>query len=97
MSDLVVNPKDGFSYDTVHIMFVSGSISRCCQTFTELCHRLQDQVTGTHYRKVPKFSDARQFCCYLPKNPTKSPNIRIVCQKDVNGIANSEDHDQTAP
>ena len=25
------------------------------------------------------------------------PNLRVFCQKDVNGIANSEAPDQTAP
>ena len=47
--------------------------------------------------KVPKFSDARKLCCYLPYTQTKRPNLRIFCQKDANGIANSEDPDQTAP
>ena len=28
--------------------------------------------------KVPKFSDARNLCCYLPKIQTK----RVCCQKD---------------
>ena len=49
------------------------------------------------YRKVPKFSDARKLCCNLPKIQTKSPNLRVFSQKDANGIANSEDPDQTAP
>ena len=49
------------------------------------------------YRQVPKFSDARKLCCNLPKMQTKSPNLRVFCQKDANGIANSEDPDQTAP
>ena len=48
------------------------------------------------YRKGPKFSDAR-ICCNLPKIQTKRPNLRIFHQKDANGIANSEDPDQTAP
>ena len=48
------------------------------------------------FRKAPKFSDARKLCCNLPKIRTKSPNLRIFCQKDANGIANSEDPDQTA-
>ena len=47
------------------------------------------------YRKVPKFSDARKLCCNQPKIQTKRPNCRIFCQKDANGIANSEDPDQT--
>ena len=49
------------------------------------------------YRKVPKFLDARNLCCNLPKIQTKRPNFRVFCQKDANGIANSEDPDQTAP
>ena len=38
-----------------------------------------------------------KFFCNLPKIQIKRPNLRIVCQKDANGIANSEDPDQTAP
>ena len=49
------------------------------------------------YRKVPKFSDTRKLWCNLPKIRTKSPNLRVFSQKDANGIANSEDPDQTAP
>ena len=49
------------------------------------------------YRKVPKFSDARTFCCYLPKVQTKRPIFGVFHPKDANGIANSEDPDQTAP
>ena len=49
------------------------------------------------YRKVPKFSDARKLCCNLPKIQTKRPNLRVFCQNGANGIANSEDPDQTAP
>ena len=51
------------------------------------------------YRKAPKFSDARKLCCNLPKIQKKRPNLRVLvfCQKDANGIANSEDPDQTAP
>ena len=46
---------------------------------------------------LPKFSDARKLCCNLPKIQTKRPNLRVFHQKDANGIANSEDPDQTAP
>ena len=49
------------------------------------------------YRKVPKFSDARKRRCNLPKIQTKRPNLRVFLQKDANGVANSEDPDQTAP
>ena len=47
--------------------------------------------------KVPKFSDARELCCKQPKIQTKLPNLKILCQKNENGIANSEDPDQIAP
>ena len=49
------------------------------------------------YCKVPKFSDTRKLCCNLPKIQTKRQNLLIFWLKDANGIANSEDPDQTAP
>ena len=49
------------------------------------------------YCKVPKFSDTGKLCCNLPKIETKSTIIRVFSQEDANGIANSEDPDQTAP
>ena len=33
----------------------------------------------------------------VPKIQTKRPNLSLFCHKDANGIANSEDPDQTAP
>ena len=57
-----------------------------------------NQETGqTTHRKVPKFSDARKLCCNLSKIQTNKLNFRVFHQKDADGIANSEDHDQTAP
>ena len=49
------------------------------------------------YLKVPKFWDAGSHCCNLPKIYTTRPNLRVVCPKNANGIANSEGPDQTAP
>ena len=49
-----------------------------------------------HYCKIPKFSDVRKLCCNLPNIKKKRPNLRVFHQKDANGIANGEDHDQTA-
>ena len=49
------------------------------------------------YRKVPKFLDTRKLRCNLPKIQTKRPNLSLFRQKDANGIAYSEDPDQTAP
>ena len=52
------------------------------------------EVTGM-YRKGPKFLDTRKLCCNLPKFRTKS--LTVLSQEDANGIAKSEDPDQTAP
>ena len=49
------------------------------------------------YRRVPKFSDTRKLCCNLPKIQINRQNLMIFRLKDANGIANSEDPDQTAP
>ena len=54
-------------------------------------------IQNNRYRKVPKFWDARNLCCNLPKIQTKRPNLRVFRQKDSNGIANGVDPDQTAP
>ena len=40
---------------------------------------------------------SQNFCCNLPKIQTKRSNLRVFCQNGANGIANSEDPDQTAP
>ena len=48
------------------------------------------------YRKVPKFSDTRQPYCNSPIIQTKRQNLEVFCQKHANGIANSEEPDQTA-
>ena len=52
-------------------------------------------VTQRHiyYCNVPKFLDTRKLCCNIPKIQIN----RGFPQKDANGIANSEDPDQTAP
>ena len=61
-------------------------------------YRVAYSATCTQvYRKVPKFLNARKFCCNLPKIQTKRPNHRVFSQNVANGIANSEDPDQTAP
>ena len=78
------------------------TIDKTCENVF-LCHNVNDIVLHKFcdkdviYSKVPKFSDARKLCCYLPNTQTKRPNLRIFCQKDANGIANSEDPDQMAP
>ena len=37
------------------------------------------------------------FAVHLPKIQRKRQNLSVFRQKDANGIANSEDPDQTAP
>ena len=50
------------------------------------------------YRKVPKFLDARNLCCNLPKIKKRGQTyLSVFCQNGANGIANSEDPDQTTP
>ena len=53
--------------------------------------------TFIYHNRGPKFSDARKLCCNLHKIQTKRSNLRVFHKKDANGIANSEDPDQTAP
>ena len=47
--------------------------------------------------KSLNFRTSKKHCCNLPKNQTKRPNLMFFPKKDTNGIANSEDPDQTAP
>ena len=50
-----------------------------------------------HYRKIPKNSDTRKICCNHPKIRTKWLYKWEMCPKDIDGIADSVDPDQTAP
>ena len=54
-------------------------------------------LADNDYRKVPKFSDRRDFAVIHLKFKQKRPILKIFYQKHANGIANSEDLDQTAP
>ena len=47
--------------------------------------------------KFLNFRMPENFCCNLPQIQTKRPNLWIFHLKDVNGFANIEDPDQTAP
>ena len=58
---------------------------------------IEEADTAFDYCKVPKFLIAKKLCCNEPEIQTKRPNLRVFHQKDVNGIANSEDTDQTVP
>ena len=86
MSDLVGNPEYRFSHNEAHIISDLWCVCACAA-----------HMASTEYRKVPKFSDTRKLCCNLSKTQTKRPNLKVFCQKHANGIANSEDPDQTAP
>ena len=58
---------------------------------------IQRRGVRMNYSKVPNFLDARKLCCNLPKIQTRRPILRVLHQKNANGIANIEDPDQTAP
>ena len=49
------------------------------------------------YCKVPKFLDTRIFAVIYLKFKQRGQTFSVFCQSDTNGIANSEDPDQTAP
>ena len=50
------------------------------------------------YCKVHKFWDARNFCCNYLEFKQKVAKFKwVLCQNGGNGIANSEDPDQTTP
>ena len=49
------------------------------------------------YRKVPKFSEARNFAVIYLKFKQRGQTLRYFVKKHADGIANSEDTDQTAP
>ena len=57
-------------------------------------------VLSCKYSRTVKFLNFRtldNFAVIYPKIQTKRLNLRVFHQKDVNGIANSADPDQTAP
>ena len=69
-------------------------------TYTNLPEQLRMVARSLKFQmycKAPKFSGTRKLCCNMPKIQTKRQILRVFCQKDANGIANSEDPDQTAP
>ena len=47
------------------------------------------------YRKIPKFSDARKFCCNPSKVQIKRSFDRNYCEQSADGKTNSVDPDQT--
>ena len=47
--------------------------------------------------KIPENQKIKKFWPNLPKTQSQRPNLRVFCQKDANGIANSGDPDQTVP
>ena len=51
----------------------------------------------TTYRKFPKYSDTQKICCNHSKIWTMRLYHWVMCPKDVDGMANSVDLDQTAP
>ena len=50
-----------------------------------LCRWSADMFSIHRFRKVPKFSDTKNFCCKLPNIQTKRPNLRLFCQNGAKG------------
>ena len=57
----------------------------------------RDQDQNYNTVKILNFPTPEIFAVILPKIQTKTLNLREFHQKGANGIANSEDPDQTAP
>ena len=58
-------------------------------------NRNKNQVSTPHV--IPKFSDNLKIRSYYPQIQTKAFFHREMPPKDADNVANSEDHDQTAP
>ena len=56
-----------------------------------------DKLDNTIYRKVPNFRMPENFVVIYLKFKKRGQTLWYFVQKDANGIANSEDPDQTAP
>ena len=52
----------------------------CTSAHTSYYDKGADQTGNCKaYCKVPKFSDARNLCCNLPKIQTKRPKLKVFC------------------
>ena len=58
---------------------------------------MQRICTKVLYCKVPKFRTPKIFAVSYLKFKQRGQNLRVFCPNNVNGIANSEDPDQTSP
>ena len=57
------------------------------------CCIIKDEIMN--YRKVPNFRTPENIAVIYLKLKQKGPNLRVFHQKDLNGIANGEDPDQS--
>ena len=62
-----------------------------------LCAQVYDRRKRNFCKMSANVIAPRKLCCNLSKIQTKRPSLWVFCKKDKNGIANSEDPDQTAP
>ena len=72
-------------------------MSKQCFVCQDCIHGISKQVHVLNYCNLPKISDAKKLRCKLQKIQTKTPYLMEFRQKGANGVANSEDPDQTAP
>ena len=96
-------PSDNRRQNLIRSFRCSQKLYRYSHSF--LCHenRTPEKIAvwviilKFEYRKNPKYSDNRQFCCNPSKIWTRWLSHRVMRPKDADGIANSVDPDQTAP
>ena len=95
VSELFENFKDMFSRNEAHIFFFV--VFQTSKEESEIASLARAVSFYTTYSKSPKFLDTRKLCCNHPKILTNWLYSREMSPKDADGIANSEDPDQTAP
>ena len=91
MWNLIGNLEDRFSHEGARILFTDIDYDKLAQG--------SRGMTGKKYtlKFLNFWTPENCNCCNLPKIQEKRSNLMVFRQKEVNGIANSEDSDQTAP
>ena len=83
MSDLVGNPEDRFSHSKAH-----NERSR---------YAARPDMGTVIIVKFLNFRTPEIFAVIYLKFKQRGKTVKVFCQNGANGIANSEDPDQTAP
>ena len=62
-----------------------------------MCLHLIHVNMTVYYCEVPKIFGTRNVCYNWPKIRTKRSYHSVMSQKDIDGLTNSDDPDQTVP